>query len=242
MDQFPVQMPGPAQSEISLFDRSDERSVVRLVPLAVSNYFEDHIAARPDLFAVDERDLYQTLRKEQKQPTPTDNRLRLKFWDEYDRCQSMGKGSMQMASVIAGICSKQFFYDRYLKTAEKVAWLLCPPTGYLTKAEEALEFGIEQIRDILDQPHVVGGKVDTKLGDLKAKIVMMLDVRVKGAVMTKNVNMNLNATTKQVANAATAVSAEDLMRQLKDIEALNRKAQNLPQPAIDGGKPDIDIS
>ena len=57
-----------------------------------------------------------------------------------------------MMRVIAGICTYEYFHRRYMKTPSKVAWLLCPPTGYVVKTNEALEFGLEQLQDILDQP------------------------------------------------------------------------------------------
>lgn len=239
MDNLPAHKSHVNSTEISLFDEDNKRSVVSLVTPIVRQAIQDHVFTHGELFNIDERDLYQRLRNDQKQPSPTDNRLRIRFWDEYDRTQAQNFSSMNMVNVVAGICSREFFYANYLKRAEKVAWLLCPPAGYMTKAEEALEFGLEQLRDILDQPHVLGGKVDTKLGELKAKIVMMLDVRVKGAVVQKSLNMNISTSKDQVEKAATAITAEDLMRQLKDLDRKNRQAQNLP--LVTGGKPDIEI-
>lgn len=242
MDNFPASNVPPVAQEISLLEESNERSVVNLVPPTVGKAIRDHVFEREELFNIDEKELYKILRNDSKSPSPTDNRLRLKFWDEYDRVQAHGCNSMNMSNVLSGICSREFFYHNYLQRVEKVAWLLCPPTGYMVKAEEALEFGIEQLRDLLEQPHVLGGKVDTKLGELKAKIVMMLDTRVKGAVIQKTMNLNVNTSNQGVARAAAAGTAEDLMKQLKELDRKNRQAQNLPMadPA-EGGKPDIEI-
>lgn len=222
--------------EVSTTDRSNPRSAVSLAPTQVGNAIEDAAHERPELFLLDERDLYKKLREENAQPSPTDNRLRLKFWMEYDRVQSLGLNAMGVMNFLSGVCSKEYFYKTYLHKPQKVAWMMCPPTGYLLKAEEALEFGIEQLRDILDQPHVVNGKVDTKLGELKAKITAMLDTRVKGAPVQRNLNVNVSEAA--VAKVAQAQSAEDLMRELRDLEKRNRQAQNLPSP----GKPDIEVS
>jgi hypothetical protein len=130
-----------------------------------------------------------------------------------------------------------------------MAWLLTVPTGYIIKAEESLEFGLEQLRDILEVPHMRGMVVDTKLGELKLKIVAMLDTRVKGAPITKTMNLHANVSTEAVQKIATASTEADLMRQLKELERMNRKAQNLPLTEEDVGhvpgegvKPDIQIS
>lgn len=233
-------------SETSLFETDNERSIVNLVPKAIRTAIEEHLHTNPELFDKDERDLYKWFRKEERIPSPTDNRLRLKFWDEYDRAQAQNLPSMTMINVLSGICSKEYFYGTYLKRPYKVAWLLCPPTGYLNKAEEALEFGLEQLRDILEQNHLTGGylidgqmvnqKVDLKLGDLKMKIVAMLDNRVKGAVIQRSVHLNANVGAAQIQKATTEATVDSLRRQIKEMDRQNKVAQNLPM-----AKPDIEI-
>lgn len=224
--------------EIAILDATNDRSIVRLVPNTVSESITQHSFEKPELFDKDEHELHKYLREQNRTPTATDNRLRLKFWTEYDRAMSRGEKAMNMVNVLAGVCSRELFYGHYLRNPHKVAWLLCPPTGYMVKAEEALEFGLEQLRDILNQPHTIGGKVDTKLGELKAKIVMMLDTRVKGAVVQKQMNLNVNTSNESVAKAAAAGTMEDLQRQLLDLERRNRVAQNLP---LASEKPVIDV-
>lgn len=225
-------------TEVSALDNQNERSAVRLVPERIGKNILDAVFEKPEYFDKDERELHKYLRSLEMTPTPTDNRLRLKFWMEYDRAQAHGLKAMNMNNVFASVCTKEYFYTHYMTKPQKVGWLMCPPTGYMVKAEEALEFGLEQLRDILDQPHMVGGRVDTKLGELKAKIVMMLDTRVKGAPVQRNMNLHVSTSDTQVAKAAVASTAEDLMRELKELERRNRMAQNLPSP----GKPDIEVS
>src|ERR1041384_7730963 len=83
----------------SLADRSNPISVVNLVPGAVGKALEDALFTNPEFFDKDERALWVFLRKDNKQPTPTDNRLRLKFWMEYDN--AMAKGArMNLANVV----------------------------------------------------------------------------------------------------------------------------------------------
>lgn len=246
MEQNPV--PSTASRELSITDAENSRSIVRLVPPAVSQLFQDHIFTHEEFFNLDEKELYKRLRDTNAQPSPTDNRLRLKFWMEYDRVQDRQESQINITNVVAGICSREFFYKNYLKNPYKCAWLLCPPAGYMVKAEEALEFSLEQLRDLLEQPHIgAGGKVDTKLGELKVKIFAMLDARVKGAVVQKNLNLNVSTSNDSVAKAAVASTTDDMRRQLKELERRNRVAANLPLDnemrveGESGEKPDIEV-
>lgn len=213
-----------------------------MVPTAIATALEEHMFTNPEYFDLDERELWRKLRDDSKTPTPTDNRLRLKFWVEYDRAMAHG-GRFTIGNVLASLCTGEYFYKKYLSHPGKVAWLVTPPAGYLVKAEEALEFGLEQLRDLLDQPHVSFGKVDTKLGELKAKIVMMLDARVKGAVVQRSMNMNINTSTNTVNKELTGASMEELEKRLKELDARERRARNVPT-TVEGevsGKPDIEI-
>jgi hypothetical protein len=216
---------------MDLFSRADAQSVINLVPTQVAAALLDAAAKEPDLFGQEERELRKKLRSDKQEPNATDNRLRLKFWNEYDRVQSDG-GNMQMTNVYSGVCSKQFFYERYLTTPAKLAWLMTPPANYVAMAEEALHFGIEQLRDILEMPAFdAKGRPDIKLGELKAKIVAMLDQRVKGAVIQKNMNLNVTTNDPKVAKAVVGETMEDLQRRMKELEARERRALNLPEPA-----------
>jgi hypothetical protein len=223
---------------VDLWDRTNERSVLNLVPPGTANLMIEAGRAKPELFTLDERTLWKTLRAEESTPSPTDNRLRLAFWAEYDRAQG-SNDRMNMNAVFGGICTRPIF-DKYLSHPEKMAWMLCPPALYMTVMEEALSFGIERIRDILeiDVVRTVKGKevVDVKLGELQAKIVAMLELRVKGAVATKieqrNMNLNINTSDKQVAKAAMGGSMADIQKRLKELERRDRMSAP-PREAVD---------
>ncbi len=226
-DLSPVELPHPTQA-IAISDKSNPLSVINLVPAVVAQAIDDALFTNPELFDLDEHRLAQKLRKDAAPPTPADHRVRMKFWNEYDRAMARGETKLVMVNVLAGVCTQDMFYKFYLKQPQKVAWLMCPPTGYMIKAEEALEFGMGQLRDVLEQPHVINGKVDTRLANLKAKIVQMLEARVLGAVVQKT--MNLNVSSKQVDTATAEDTMESLQRQLKELDRRNRQAQNIPLP------------
>jgi hypothetical protein len=219
---------------VVLFDTNDPRALLNLLPATVRKAIEDAMfdASNAELFAMDEMTLYKYIKDSPAawNVTPTDNRIRLKWWMEYDFCQATMARGMEMKRVIAGVCTHEFFYRRYLNVPYKVAWLLCPPTGYAIKVNEALEFSLEQMRDILSQPHVRGGIVDTKLGELKAKIHAMLDVRVKGAPMQKTMNINAQLSGAAAGRAVMAATAqpsmEQLERRMRELETRERELLN----------------
>lgn len=231
----------PEPRAIDLWNRADDRALINLVPGAVSQALLTAASSRPELFGQDEQWLRKKLREENETPNATDNRLRIMFWLEYDQAQAQNR-KMNIGAVTAGVCSTQFFYQRYLLVPSKVAWLSTPPVTYVVFAQEALAFGLDQLREILELPTVgPSGRPDIKLGELKAKIVAMLDQRVKGAVTqrveNRNMNLNVSTTDAAVAHKVAAESMEDLDRRLKELIRRERKALNLPE-----SEPIVDVS
>lgn len=211
--------------ELSLFEAQDARSIINIVTPVVKDSILYAKETRPDLFEMDEHTLWKKLGKEEAQPSPTDNRLRLRFWDEYDRAQQK-MDPMNMRNIFSGICFQEFFYKHYLRRPEKVAWLLTPPVSYQVKMEEALAFGIEQMRDILQLEHTTeGGSHNVKLMALKMKIVAMLDVRINGSVVQRveQKNLNLNYEARSVDQAIQDLTMEEIEAQIAKLEKRDLK-------------------
>ncbi len=233
----PYEQPQPP----GIWDFADPRSVVQVVTPAIAQAFEAAKKLEPLLFLMDERDLYRKLKKEDKLPSATDNRLRLKFWIEYDRCLQDG-GKFIIGNVYANTISTEYFYNKYLKRPDKIAWLLCIPTGYKTKAEEALEFGLEQLRDVLELPHsfkrIIKGReveyIDSKLAMVKLSIVKMLDDRLKGGVIQRIEQKSLSITEQRhIHETKTNLTESDMDKKIKELELRERRALNLPGGIID---------
>lgn len=228
---------------MEVFNRSDPGCVLNVVHGAMQAAFLDASKARPDLFTLDEHSLGQKLRTEHKTPSVTDNRLRLAFWLEYERAVSRGK-AMLMQNVFAGVCGASYFYREYIASPTRVAWLLCPPVDYQNKLREARDFGIDLLRSYLavDAIDPETKRPNTKLMELQAKIVSMLDQRLEGGYTqrqeTKALNLNFSTTQGAVSKATDSLSMEEMDRRLREIEKLERKAQNLsaaPVEVTDGG-------
>lgn len=223
---YPVQDSEQTISQ-DIWMRSDEGALINLVPPTVEEMFLRASGKRPDLFGLDEYSLYKVLKREKKIPTPTDNRLRIAFWNEYNRSQELGE-KFNVSHVYAGVCQGAFFYGEYLSRPENVAWMVCPPADYTTVLEETLTFGLEQLRDILNTDHMAGDKPNVKLMELKAKIVFSVQERLKGAVVQKveqkSMNLNVSTSDRQVAKAVTALNMEEIEDRLKALQKKDRLA------------------
>lgn len=220
----------PPNQIIDIWDSNEPRSVVNLVPDVISSRMRAARQVSPELFTLDEQDLFKTISSQRRAPTATDNRLRMKFWMEYDYCQAFFLKGIEVSRVVAGVCHREYFYHNYLMSPSRVAWMLCPPISYALKNKEALEFGIDQLRDILAYPHVKpNGTLDTQAARIKAQIVAMIDNRVNGAVLQKTMNLNVDAngvTGNAIARVAMSNSMEGIEKKLKSLRELEHALSN----------------
>lgn len=220
-----IQVSAPRTPGLTIFEAENPHSVINKVTPAVARDFLLAKDSKPELFNLDEKQLLRTLRRDYNPPTPTDHRLRMKFWFEYDR-SAEAQEKMTMANVYANVCSLELFQEAFIKNPAKVAWLLCPPASYEIKVQEALGFGLDRMRDILEMDTVdpVTGKFNVQLAKLQKDIVQMLDLRIKGGIVqkveTKSVQMNINAATEELSQDA-------LDRKLKELRAQERRALKL---------------
>ncbi len=230
-----------------MWDTKHPRSFMALLPDRWRQGFEDARFERPELFDLDERDLYNTLRKAEQTPNAAVNTIRLKLWMEYERCQAGEGRRIEIFKVLGEVCRTPSFEKTILARPERAAWLLCPPTAYRMKVEEALTFGLDKLRDILEMDCITVEEVSTadgktkkkatvnvKLGELQAKIVNMLDQRLHGAARVsveqtnRSYNLNVTASSDNVRSAVVEAVGDDLQSQIMALEARERRALNLP--------------
>lgn len=234
--------------EIDLDGKENPRSVINLAGDLLRSRITESMRLRPDLFRKTEKDL-----KKDCKPTPTDTRIRLAFWNEYNRVQESGAEKIDTAAIYSGVCTKQLFYYDYLMEPRKVAWMMCPPANYLVALNEMLLQGQNKLREILDAEVVDSkGKVDTKVGELILKIYLAVENRVKGTTITRTEvrgeikSMNLHAplppgldqagVAKAALSAQVGETMEDIEEQLRKLRALNRKeARNAVTDAVVAG-------
>lgn len=171
----------PPERPIVFWDRENPLSVINLVPDPLRLQI-DHLSksVHAELLTLTETDLYRALQRLNQQPNPTDNRLRIKFWIEYDRCHDSGDGKMIVTNITGRVCSRELFYKHYITNPPRLAWMLCPPASWQARAEEALNFGVDQLRLLLDLPEDKVTKFSLAASNLRLKIVQGLDDLVHG--------------------------------------------------------------
>lgn len=168
--------------EISIYDMENPNSILQMVkhstPLSRAVIKADQV-----LMLMDEGALRTKLA-----PSAIDNRLRLAFWMEVDKClNSQGGHRFSEQMVYAGIVTKDVWDKKYLTNAKKMAWILTPVGNYESSMMEALETGVSQLRKILSAPLFDdAGKLDTKAAKLVVDVFKILDDRVRGTVVQKH--------------------------------------------------------
>jgi hypothetical protein len=225
---------------VRVWDKDDSRSVLRLAPDTIRR----RMAEMPD----DVREMTEPELRKIISPTPQDRQIRLAFWNEYNRVQERYLPKMETIPIIQGIVSEDFFYNKYLSNPHRVAWVLQPPSSYTVRLQDMLHFGMEQLLETLAVPHIVGGKVNTKLLELKLKITAMADMRLNGAVTQKlqieqksmNYNVHARNTAAELQGAVEHMNMDQLE---KRIEVLRKKEAMITQgvhPGIPQQPLDID--
>jgi hypothetical protein len=212
-DSHPIASFNDARSD----DKENPRHVLNLVPEAVRNAME-RIPA--EFLAMDEDEL--EARAPRQKWTLVDRRLRTAFWIEYARAQDTGS-NMQISNVFNGTCSRNYFYGTIMENKIKLAYLMRPPADYTIAMEESLNFGVARLREILDFPLWAKDKdgierPDVKVAEVILKTVTLIDQRVKGAVIQrieqKNLNVNMGAKGTQEAEA---ISVDEIDRKLAEL-------------------------
>lgn len=233
--------PSQAKPDFEILNESDPRSLINLVPPKLKLAIEN----TPDWYLeMDEQALLKSFKAHNGyEPTFTDHRIRISFWAEYERAQRLGI-SLHMPNVYGGVCSKSYYLRNFLEDKQRVAWLLCPPAEYTQIMNEALIYGVGQLRDLLATPHkFVNSRgvetVDAKLAAVKVEIVKMFDTRLKGAVVQKTQNMHLHASTKAHEPDNKSQMPETLDEIEKKILALEQEISKRQTPHAPKAPPGV---
>lgn len=111
-------------------------------------------------------------------------RLRISFWQEYDRSSRTGTG-FNLANIYRGIMSMGAFRKNVLNNTYRTLYLTIPPPAYKVILEEMLHYGLMFEREILEMNHFNEKGVDMELLKLKHNIVKGVHDRVKGLPVAK---------------------------------------------------------
>lgn len=148
------------------------------------------------------------------------SRLRESLWFHIHGARG-GNRKVNLNAMVFGIMTVAHFANQ-MKRPECVAFILRPPGNYEIFMKEALNFAVDQIRDILEQDHMnpKTGLLDAKIADVKRRIFVDIADRVKGMPVqrTENLNVNKELGPKQSFESSMPVSAADIDKKIADLE------------------------
>ena len=241
-------------SEVEIYDSTNPKAMVNVVPTWLKNRILS--VSVQSLLQMSEEDLEKKVN-----PPLTLKRLRIAFWSEYERIfkgygrsiqQSKREMNIGVHRMCNGICTPSYFMDKVARNDYFIAWVVRPPIDYATAMEEALQFGIERLREILNFPlyeqklnkdgvPVVNARTkkpvlipNVSVGTLMLKTVALLDMRVKGSIPhrvhqitqsqidRRNVNVNILEN-----HSGVQVDAKKLDKKLLTIEDLDKQIVTL---------------
>jgi len=192
-------------------------------------------------------------------PSLTLKRLRTNFWREYEMIhRNYGRTSHQennisIYRICVGICTNDFFANKIAPNDLLLAWIIRPPVNYEVAMEEALQHGLDRMREILNFPlykrkfnkdglpvvdKFTGEQVlepDEKIANIMLKTVAFLDLRVKGAIPQKihqytqqQINrQSVNYNVRPGANSTVTVDVDKLDNKLLSIDDLDDRIKKL---------------
>lgn len=210
------------------FNRMEERSLINLAPDHVQAAILRAHQSRPELFGLSEEELIEVGDIGERGCGAMTNSIRMKFWLEYDEAQAEHR-PMKIKNIYAGICELDVFVQKVLGNPVRVAWMLCKPPEYDAAVSEMHQYSLSRMRLILEQPVFQRGKYQAATARDHIKIFELLELRVKGAVVQKT--MNIHANIPQKAAIPENVKKEELEKRLKEIE---RSIESRQGKVIDG--------
>lgn len=216
---------------IPIKDKNNPHSAINLCPNAISKGIE---AIPDELFSLRPDQLIEKFRLNRHgytKETEIEEKLRISFWREYDRAIDSGQ-RMSLEKMCAGICHVNTF-RQIASNSFKLAYICTPPDDYITTMQMLMNIGLEQLKDILLQPHVdpKTGKPDARMCDVKMRIIENVTLRVRGAVAsrieTKNLNLNVEADAprRQITEASQLTDPNEIDRRLNELMGVEERKE-----------------
>lgn len=231
----------PQDPRFSLHDLDSPSSIYSLAPEPMRETILECYSRMPKLLLQDE-----SLVRRHCKPDERDDRLRMAFWDEYNRCTSTTvPREMSARTIISGITSAAIFNSVYVKNRQKVAWLITPVKSYSHTMQMILNKSIDRLLEVVSQPVIkADGEIDHKLVNNIIKIAQIVDLRVKGAIpqylrvdqRAMNINVDGN---QQIASRVEDDLTRLINLPIEELKHLQEKTAALAASAseLPGAKP-----
>lgn len=200
---------------IEQFDeKSSFEQLYEIAPLELQKRME---AIPDDILEKTDKDILNKLRLDDRVIL---RRLRLALWSEADRVfNAATKLNMRLSSVYDGLCDRKYFNKKVLGNSFNLAFLCRRPHDYNVLMTELLEYGLHLNREILELDHVdEEGKLNTKLLDIKLKIIENTHNRLKGTPVSRTQVHTINSKQSSQSLDYSQASNKELLEEIKKIK------------------------
>jgi len=226
--QLPALLPTDRRPDEAVWEESGfsfdvDRHFLRLLPKFVA----DRVRAAPTTWwDKSEAEIVRETWPEHNSPDDVCARLRIALWDEYDRCFRFKLGALDFERCLRGICTIGYFRSRILSDFGKLAFLCTAPPVYENQVRLLHQKGLSELQKILALPNEYpDGTADSKIADVKRRIYESLDMRLKGAVIQRIDQRNINVNIDGDPSMAGDAPKPDEMLAMDEIEAEIRKLE-----------------
>lgn len=167
----------------------------------------------------------------------TDERIRQAFWKAVARTNKTG-AVLMVSTMLRGVCTDTYFYNKFLKNPLRVAWMLSPVIRYESQVEALLSMALTRYHEVIEMDitsskkvpiikvnpetgkETVGFTVVTEIDVAKAKLVLdtlaKLEDRVKGTAIQKSVSIT---DTKPEGASVEDLDMDAIEDRLKELRA-----------------------
>lgn len=155
--------------------------------------------------------------------TPTLRRLKMSLWNQYHITVSQDAKYISPTAVCEHICSTVFWDVYVVRREEVLAWMFHAPTSFDIKAEEALDYGIDRLREEIltaplyaTNPDGSRGAFNKDNASVVLNAIKFLDARVKGSPLQRIEQKSLHLH-KNADNMQKGVSREEMHQELESL-------------------------
>lgn len=196
----------------------------------------------PELLEAAEDDLREKLR-----PCDLLQRIKISFWDEYNRAQRDGD-LMRQNSVVNGVCTLPTFHTK-TRDPLAVAWVISPPVSQMIVRKQLIKLGFDRLREVMDLPlyeekvRFIRGKkgeppaphmykvVNVPLIKEIRTIIEMMENRVEGGIVQRAQIHQVNE--QMEASAVSLNNVEEIDKLLERLSTVKKAAGLLPAETVD---------
>lgn len=164
--------------------------------------------------------------EEYAKPDAFVNRIRLAFWNEYEKCHTYGL-TIQVQDIARKVATSEAHVWAVFRNKPWLMWVLTPPASYGAFLDEALERGLQRLRSIIDakvgEVDPISGRLiitDHKAAELVIKTVAYLDSRKHGGIVEKSLHLHAKSGGggDLTARAIGAMTTQDLDARIAELE------------------------